>query len=359
MGCGVESRKGPWIAAISCVLCLIGLEVVSRTSIVEQVSSATAGEVAALDTALDHVTVPPTVIFLGASHTLSGVASRRIEELLGWPNGSVLNAGIPNGRPRDFLGIYGRHRALLGKARAAFIAVDVTYFNRNGINLAGKPTPAWRRRATLGDRLAFPATPDTRIDLLAGWVSNVWDQRTTWREELIGLTLRLRGTPRGARGRHLFDALGRPDLARLRAPLTPEALEREVDATIDRRMLNWAIDDEAFATLDELLRLLREDGVEPVFMGVPLPLRYAPMQRERYPDAIQSWSDEMQRRYGAVETVRFATDGYGPEDFRDSDHLSERGALRFADVLAATLRRRGYEDNGSTRARRRSLPSRS
>jgi hypothetical protein len=347
------------MAAITCVLCLLGLEVVSRTWMVGRVSSATAGEVAALDTALDLLPAPPTVIFLGASHTLSGVASRRIEELLGWPRGSVLNAGIPNGRPRDFLGIYRRHRAVLGKARAAFIAVDVTYFNRNGINLAGKPTPAWRRRATLADRLDFPASPETRVDLVAGWVSNVWDQRTTWREELIDLALRLRGTPRGARGRHLFDELGRPDLARLRAPLTPEALEREVDAAVDRRMLNWALDDESFASLDELLRLLREDGVEPVFMGVPLPLRYAPLQRERYPEAVRRWSEEMQRRYGRIETIRFATDGYGPEDFRDSDHLSERGALRFADVLAATLRERRYEESGSTRARRRSLPSRS
>ncbi len=326
------------MATIACVLCLLGLEVVSRTSIVDQVSSATAGELAALDTALDRLAGPPTVLFLGASHTLSGVASRRIEELLGWPRGAVLNAGLPNGRPRDFLGIYRRHRAVLGKARTAFIAVDVTYFNRNGINLASKPTPAWRRRATLADRIAFPASPETRIDLLAGWVSNVWDQRTTWREELIGLALRLRGTPRGARGRDLFDALGRPDLARLRAPLSLDALEREVDAAIDRRMLNYTIDAEAFESLDELLRLLREDGVEPVFMGVPLPLRYAPMQRARYPEAARSWSEEMQRRYGEVETLRFATDGYGVEDFRDSDHLSERGALRFAEVLAATLR---------------------
>jgi len=350
MGGAVERRgRRPWMAAITCVLCLLALEVVSRTWIVERVSSATAGEVAALDTALDNVTVPPTVIFLGASHTLSGVASRRIEELLGWPRGSVLNAGIPNGRPRDFLGIYRRHRAVLGKARAAFVAVDVTYFNRNGINLAGKPTPAWRRRATLADRLAFPASPEMRIDLLAGWVSNVWDQRTTWREELIGLALRLRGTPRGARGRQLFDELGRPDLARLRAPLTREALEREVDEAVDRRMLNWAVDDESFASLDELLRLFREDGVEPVFMGVPLPLRYAPLQRERYPEAVGGWSEEMRRRYADVETIRFATDGYGPEDFRDSDHLSERGALRFAEVLASTLRKREIADRATDR----------
>jgi hypothetical protein len=48
----------------------------------------------------------------------------------------------------------------------------------------------------------------------------------------------------------------------------------------------------------------------------------------------------MKRRYGAVELLQFSGDGYATEDFRDADHLSERGAVRFADTLAAMLRAR-------------------
>ena len=95
------------VAMAACVLFLLGLEVVSRSWIVDRVAGTTAGEVAALDTALDLVAEPPAVIFLGSSHTKTGVASRRIEELLGWPRGSVLNAGLQNARPRDVLRLYG------------------------------------------------------------------------------------------------------------------------------------------------------------------------------------------------------------------------------------------------------------
>src|SRR6185369_2822597 len=147
-------------------------------------------------------------------------------------------------------------------------------------------------------------------------------------------------TPRGARGRTLFDALGRPNEERSPPVLTPEALGFEIETAIDRRMFNYAIDDEAFESLDELLRLLRDDGVEPLFMAAPLPSTYMPTLTERYPAALSAWSAEMERRYPGIEVLHFSVDGYGAEDFRDADHLSERGAIRLADALAAAVRRR-------------------
>jgi hypothetical protein len=325
-------------AAIACVLCLLALEVVSRTVIADRAAGPTANQIAALDVALAQRTDPPSVVFLGASHTQAGVAATRVEELLGWPRGSILNAALSNARPRDVLNLYRRHRTLFGKAKTAYVDVDVTYFNRNGLNRTSTPAPAWRRRASLADRLGFPGSFDTRVDVVAGWFSNVWDQRTTWRQELIGLALRLRGTPRGARGVRLFDALGRPAMGRTRTALTTEELTREIDEAVDRRMFNYDFDSESFDSLDELVRLLREDGVEVVLTEIPVPTHFRALLTERHAAAVARWSSEMRRRYGDLELLRFPGDGYVTEDFRDSDHLSERGAVRFADALAAALR---------------------
>jgi len=323
---------------MACLLCLFALELVSRTVIADRAAGPTANQIAALDVALRQRTDTPSVIFLGASHTQTGVAATRIEELLGWPRGSILNAALSNARPRDVLRLYRRHRELFEKAKTAYVEVDVTYFNRNGLNRTSTPAPAWRRRASLVDRLGFPGSFETRVDVVAGWFSNVWDQRTTWRQELIGLALRLRGTPRGARGIRLYDALGRPAVGRARAPLTTEALTREIDDAVYRRMFNYDFDAESFESLDELVGLLRDDGVEAVLTEMPVPAHFRALLAERYAGAAARWSSEMRRRYGDLELLRFPGDGYVTEDFRDSDHLSERGALRLADALAAALR---------------------
>jgi len=190
---------GGWTAALVCLLVLLGLEAVSRTVVADRAAGPTANQIAALDVALRQRTDPPSVLFLGGSHTQAGVAATRIEELLGWPHGSVLNASLSNASPRDVLGLYRRHRDLFRSAKTAYVAVDVTYFNRNALNRTSTPSPAWRRRASLADRLSFPGSLETRVDVVAGWFWNLWDQRTTWRQELIGLALRLRGWPGRAR----------------------------------------------------------------------------------------------------------------------------------------------------------------
>jgi hypothetical protein len=332
-------RTGGWIAAAVCLLVLLALEVVSRTVITERVAGPTVNQIAALDVALrERKEPPPSVLFLGGSHVQAGVAATRIEELLGWPRGSILNASLSNASPRDVLNLYHRHRDLFRNAKTAWVATDVTYFNRNILNRTSTPSPAWRRRATLADRLRFPGPFETRADVVAGWFWNTWDQRTTWRQELIGLALRLRGTPRGARGARLFDALGRPAVGRPRAPLTDEQLAAEIDDAVRRRMHNYDFDAEAFESIDELVRLLREDGIQVVLVEMPLPPRFRGLVTEEYAQDVERWSQEMRRRYPDLELVRFPADGYVTGDFRDADHLSETGALRLADAIAAALR---------------------
>jgi hypothetical protein len=331
-----------WTAAAVCVGCLLVLEIVSRTVISERAAGPSADQIAALDTALRRKKEKPSVVFLGGSHTQAGVAATRIEELLGWPRGSILNAALSNARPRDVLQLYRTNRKLFDDAKTAYVAVDVTYFNQNALNRTSTPSPVWRRQASLGDRLRFPGSFETKVDLVAGWFWNLWDQRTTWREELMGLALELRGTPRGKRGSRLYDGLGRPAMGRPRAPLTTEALNREIDDAVERRMFAYEVDDEGFESLDELVRLLRDDGIEVVFIEMPMPTRYRERLGERNAETIRLWSSEMRRRYGELETIRFTGDGYVTEDFRDADHLSEQGALRLAESLATELRERTY-----------------
>jgi hypothetical protein len=77
-----------------------------------------------------------------------------------------------------------------------------------------------------------------------------------------------------------------------------------------------------------------------ILIDMPIPAHFRALLDARYAGDQAKWAAEMKRRYGALELLHFSADGYGTEDFRDADHLSERGAVRFADTLAATLRAR-------------------
>ena len=127
--------------------------------------------------------------------------------------------------------------------------------------------------------------------------------------------------------------MGRP-----RAPLTDDALTREIDDAVDRRMYNYDFDAESLESLDELVRLLRADGVQVVLIEMPVPTHFRSLLAERHADAVARWTDEIRRRYPDLEMVRFPAEGYTTADFRDADHLSEKGALRLADALAPSLR---------------------
>ena len=141
---------GGWTAALVCLLFLLGLEMVSRTVVADRAAGPTANQIAALDVALRQRKDPPTVLFLGGSHTQAGVAATRIEELLGGRAARPQRLPLEQGRATSGPSTAGTatlpHRERLRRG-------DVTYFNPNALNRFRTASPTWRRRATLADRL--------------------------------------------------------------------------------------------------------------------------------------------------------------------------------------------------------------
>ena len=343
-------RAAPWTALAVAVLVLLVIEVITRASIVDRATAPTPNERDALLGALGAMKVEPVAVFLGSSHTQADIAARRIEEALGAPRGSVLNAGLSNAGPRDMLRIYEQNRALLGKARVVYIDVGPPYLNSNSLNRRRVPAPAWRRRATLEDRLAFPADLETRVDLLVGWAWRTWDQRTTWRNELRRVGLRALGRGRSRSAERLYDELGRPGMGPERVRMTPEIMAREIADTAERHMFRYRPDEESLRSLEALLTAVGKAGGRPVLIELPVPSGYRARLEQEHLAAVQRWQRARARRLAGLEVVTFpAVEAeLEAEDFRDADHLSARGASRLAPVLAADLAKRLGAEQAAT-----------
>jgi hypothetical protein len=331
------STTAPRSPALYCLLYLLVLELISRTVVADRAFGPTDVQMQALSTALAAWKTPPRVVFLGPSHVQGGVASVPIEQQLGWPVGTIINAGLSSARPRDVLRVYRMHRRLFRSAKLVYVAIDLASFNRNAVSARWMPMPVWRRHATLSDRLRFPGPLATRADLLFGWAFTTWDQRTTWRSELAGLVLKGLGRPRGARGVHLYDALGRPAMPLSHNTMTAEWLAKDVEEVTYRRLYNYRLDDEGFGSLSTLVHLIREDGAEPIFITMPVPKVLSALIHSEHASVYEEWSREVRRRYPDIERVTFDTTDFAADDFRDADHLSTKGAVRLAGPLAARI----------------------
>jgi hypothetical protein len=331
------SRTGPRSPVLYCLLYLLILEVISRTVVANLAYGPTDAQIQALNTALAAWKTAPRVVFLGPSYIQAGVATVPIEQQLGWPAGTIINAGLSSARPRDALQVYRTHRSLFRSAKQVYVAIDLTSFNLNTVSSRWMPMPVWRRQATIADRLRFPGSLATKTDLLVGWAFTTWDQRTTWRSELVGLVLKGLGRPRGARGRHLYDALGRPAMGRRHYTMTAEWLASDVEQVAYRHLYNYRFDSEGFASVDTLVHLIREDGAEPIFITMPLPQPFTELIRSDHASIHEELSREVRRRHPDIGWVTLDTSDFAPDDFQDGDHLSTKGALRLAGPLAAAI----------------------
>lgn len=333
-----------------CLGFLLLLELVTRLVILPRATGPTPNETRDLGAALQQIErrageggTPIQAAFLGASHTQAGVATRDVERTLGLPAGSLVNAGLSNARPRDMLRVYEANRDLFRQAKVVYVATGVSYLNRNGLNRRRTPAPAWRRRSTWEDRLAFPADLSTRIDLVVGWFWKTWDQRTTWKSELRRWLLAL--VSRGGRraDAKFYDDLGRPGMGPEKVKMTPELLADEIRDTVERHLFLYEIDDEGIRSLSRLFEEIREDGAVPVLIELPLPAGYQDTVRDSYPVVLARHSRAMRDHFGEVASLSLADQpiGLGLDDFRDADHLSIAGAKKIAPWIARDLAARG------------------
>jgi hypothetical protein len=281
----------------------------------------------------------PVAVFLGSSHAQFAVAARVIDDELGLPRGSTINAGRPAGGPQDQLRVYRSDRRLLGRARVVFLEVGARDFNRHRAVCENHGPDAWRRTAGLVERLRYPVEARTKADWVAGWFVATWDFRATWRALLEVAWSHARAAAGFPRRPEVFDEDGRAVVVSERGARR-EPLSVSARANSRRHMQVYALEPEAFDALAELVRLVRADGAQPVFVEYPVSAAYRQIVESEHAAAERAWRAEFARRFPDVPRLQFQAEalGFASDDFRDADHLSRRGARSLAAVLARQLR---------------------
>ncbi len=325
--------------AVACALVLLAFEGVSRTVVGDLSYRGGPLPLHELAATLAAWPVPPAAVFLGASHTQCGVVPVAMERELGLPRGAVVSGGRNNGGIRESAFVYGAARDVLRRARLVAIDVGDRDFN---INLAVEemkgPAP-WRRRAGLSERLAAPADLETRWDWVLGWAWATWDLRTTWRD-LVGIGVSGVGRRLGAPRPVLFEADGRAVVPEERVTMTAARLAGDAEKAAARHMQRYQLDEEALDVLAGLVEQIEADGPRVQLVEYPVSPAYASVIAARYGREDRLWRDALAARLPRSPLVGLAdlAADFGPDDFRDADHLSRRGAERFSARLAARFR---------------------
>lgn len=319
------------------VLWILVLELLTRTIMVDRAFLSTYNEVTAVDGALSRYMGVPEVVYLGSSQTQTGVTTREIEKLSGLTPGSIINASIAAAGPREMLYILESNKEKLSSARVVYINVDYFMFNRH-IHMDEKKGPvAWRRTASLLERLQFPADAATRADWILGWVTRTWDLRETWRVVLVDKLQSMRTRTYFS----IFDDYGRPlpALVGQQRTITPAQLHEEAQDTVRRHMQSFALNLDSYSALDQLVKLIREMGAEAVFLRMPVAGQFNMLMSSDYEiERVLIWNTLM-TRFPDVDMLDLSSliDFLSFEDLRDANHLSTKGALKMAHPLAEDL----------------------
>ena len=282
------------------------------------------GEFLALEKKLRANTIAPVVLLLGDSRTQCGILPRVLEQELGEPSGSVWNAALSSGDTFDAYLIHDRNRDRFKAARVVVFCVDAYQFN-DGLHFIGS-----RRLQHFGS-LADRQRLDRSTSSILGYFFHTLQERK------------------------LFLALGRRLLVRLHRSLAsevaPDSLAEEEPApplwqTDVRERIRTFYKDFQLSSggrhyLEVLLSRCRADGQQVILIEMPFRDAYmAELKASRLTEynAYRSCVLEVD-----PQTVFFEEGSrYGLQagDFRDWDHLDEKGARKFSVLFAAFLRAR-------------------
>jgi hypothetical protein len=119
------------------------------------------------------------------------------------------------------------------------------------------------------------------------------------------------------------------------AQLSSAAAENQIARY--HRVMRLASEPANLACLDHLISLLQARNVEVVLVTTPVRPAYSDRMKPKYWERTQLILRQMTLKYG----VRYISFLHTPEmttgDFRDADHLSRRGAIRFTTLLNSAL----------------------
>lgn len=325
----MRRSRGIWQSGLlHGLLVLFLLEAVTRLYIVDRAFLSPYGELSRINDNLARHEGLPKVAFFGSSQTQAAIAPREMTDRMGLAPYLFVNASAAAGGPREMLYLFSHNPALFREVEIVYINVDLWMFNRHTFMAEQYGGAAWRRSATLHDRLTFPTEAKTRADWLLGWLLATWDQRDTWRSALRDWVR----TPWTYNPHIVYDCFGRPVAGFLTADrlLTREMLVQEAEEFVASQMQEFSINRDAFDDLDLLVQAVRAADAEPVFLRVPASPEYNIALHNIGIDQESIWR-EFNRRFADVALLDLS--GLVLEELEywwDPYHMSSHGALEFA-----------------------------
>ena len=325
----MRRNSGVWQSGLLYgLLILLLLEAVTRLFIVERAFLSPYGELSRINDNLARHEGLPKVAFFGSSQTQAAIAPREMTDRMGLAPYLFVNASAAAGGPREMLYLFSHNSSLFREVEIVYINVDLWMLNRHTFMAEQYGGAAWRRSATLRDRLTFPTESATRADWLLGWLFATWDQRDTWRSALLDWVR----TPWTYNPYIVYDCFGRPVAGFLTAdrPLTREMLADEANEFVASQMQEFTINRAAFDDLALLVEAVRVANAEPVFLRVPASPEYNTALYNSGIDQASIWR-EFNSRFPEVSLLdlsNFALEEL--EYWWDPYHMSSHGALEFA-----------------------------
>ncbi|MGD0091944.1 MAG: hypothetical protein ABSE73_18680 [Planctomycetota bacterium] len=278
----------------------------------------------------------PQVVLLGSSRLRYAVAPGLLDERLGLPPASTLNAGLDGAHAFEALLFYERNRARLKHARLVILYTDEWYLS-SGWQLG----PLFEMHAPWPDRLGLPEPQRTRM-LLDGIFSmrlrlrmifETVSNRLSWRKaDVLELKLDENNQVVPLRPRPIQAVAGDP---------------ARYDGTIEAFYSHFAICQVQMGHLEKLGRLVREDGGRFVIMQFP--------NRSAYQGEVQKLhAAEYAQHLAALGALAQRLDvplavfaepsacGLSDYDYADYGHFTPAGARKFTEFLADTIKKEGW-----------------
>lgn len=253
----------------------------------------------------------PSVVFLGSSRVRDAVQPRDLEILMDLPRDSVLNLGLTSGLGFDSLKLYERNREMLSMAEIAVVGAEIFDFTESP-----RPDARARRYATLGERLDWPGFD--KLGLLVGYLWRTFDVR----DQVRGLVT---SSWRGRNETLPIDPDGR---IAWRDPV--EAGEPTVDVSGVASQIAGVEPGRGHSIyIEELISMLREDGVEVWVVHVPVRDETARAFEESNPELVAHFRQSIQDFEGVVGIdAPWQASSLGMRDtsFYDYGHPAASGA---------------------------------
>jgi hypothetical protein len=277
----------------------------------------------------------PQVLLLGSSRIRRAVVPRQLDEELGLPQNSTLNAGLASGHVFEALYLYERNRAQLRQARLVILNADEWH-----LSCGWRLGSLFEMHAPWAERLELPEPLRTRAVL-----DGVFSMRLRLRLAQVSVTNRL--------SRRNADTLElKLDENNQVLPPPRPAVPVDVDParfaeTIEAFYSHFNISPVLLGHVEKLAALVREDGGRFVIMQLPNRSVYqGEVQRlhaaeyKQHIAALQALAQRLN-----VPLVLFAEPsscGLSEEDYEDYGHINVAGARKLTGFLAELIKKEGW-----------------